>query len=128
MITHYTQLKYPYPKSLSDFGITLQEYNSLRLSPTYKISADIWFGISYNQPVSTFAEIARIRNLSSVSIRTHIRTVMEIICDYTSNKKEKQMKRISDDINRISLRLFIENEMPYTSFQTYKDEYYTPFH
>ena len=128
MITDYSQLKYPYPKSLSEFGITIEEYNSLNLNSNKKLSADIWFGTCCHRPVSNFAEVARIRNISNQSVRIHILRTMEAICEYNENKletkKQDHFKKISDDIRKLSLALLIHQEIPFISYQTYKEYQY----
>ncbi len=121
-----------YPKLLSDFGLTVDQYNTFAketyLKPFNKLSADMWFGTCCGRPIDNFSEIARIRNLSPTTVRQHIRRVIEALIDYIEAQKRAvklaQYKSMENDLFRLSLALFIENETPFISHQTYKEHKY----
>lgn len=119
-----------YPKLLSDFGLTVEQYNSIAketyLKPFNKLSADMWFGTCCGRPIDNFSEIARIRNLSPTTVRQHILWIIERLNNYieaqTRAVKLAQYKSIEDDLYRLSLALFIEKELPFLSYPTYEED------
>lgn len=121
-----------YPKLLSDFGLTVQQYNTFAketyLKPFDKLSADMWFGTCCGRPIDNFSEIARIRNLSPTTVRRHIIFIIKRLNNYIEAQKRAvklaQYKSIEDDLFRLSLALFIENETPFISHQTYTEYKY----
>jgi hypothetical protein len=87
----------------------------------------MWFGTCCGRPIDNFSEIARIRNLSPTTVRQHIIWVIKALNDYVQTQEHAaqlaQNKSIEDDLFRVSLALFIEKELPFLSYQTYKDEF-----
>jgi hypothetical protein len=53
---------------------------------------------------------------------------MEAICEYNENKLETKrqddFKKISDDIRKLSFAFLIHQEIPFISYQTYKEYQY----
>jgi hypothetical protein len=119
-----------YPKLLSDFGLTIDQYNTFAkqtyLKPFNKLSADMWFGTCCGRPIDNFSEIARIRNLSPTTVRRHIIWIIQGLNQYVKAQKLAtkltQYKSIEDDLLRLSLALFIEQETPFISHLTYEED------
>lgn len=119
-----------YPKLLSDFGLTIDQYNTFAkqtyLKPFNKLSADMWFGTCCGRPIDNFSEIARIRNLSPTTVRRHILWIIEGLNNYVQAQEHAtqlaQYKSIEDDLLRLSLALFIEKELPFLSHPTYEED------
>lgn len=112
-----------YPKTLSELGITLEEYNSMKeyyITPNRKVSADLWFGTCCNRPIHNFVEIAKVRNISATAVRHHIIRVIEGLKEYSDLKHKRKLqqdkRQIEEDIFQISLALFRHYEMPYRSY------------
>jgi DNA-directed RNA polymerase sigma subunit (sigma70/sigma32) len=103
--------------SFQKLNITLEEYNLLNLTASQRLTLDLRFGLNQNSSM-TFTDIAKIRNVSSVAVRSmFIRT-----CDKISQKQYIiKYKPIEDDLFKLSLALFIEKELPFLSHQTYKE-------
>jgi len=124
-----------YPKTLSEIGVTLEEYNNFdfvltsyshspndrRLTRDHKITADLWFGSCCNRPIHNFNEIARIRNISPPTATAHIRYVIETLTEYV-HKRDKD--KLEEDIFKISLALFKHKHL--SSF-SYSDNIYCDF-
>ena len=112
---------YSYPKSISDLKLTIDQCNSLNLTFAQRQVLDLRLGLNGNSSM-TFADIAKIRNRSPVAIRSmFIRTCDKIFQQQYAIERAKY-KSIEDDLFRLSLALFIENETPFISHLTYKEK------
>ena len=113
-----------YPKLLShlaDLGLTIDQYNSLNLTLEQRQVLDLRLGLNGNSSM-TFTDIAKIRNVTPVAIRRmFIRTCDKIFQQQHAIERAKY-KSIEDDLFRLSLALFIENETPFISHLTYKEK------
>lgn len=109
-----------HPRTLAEFGITLDQYNTIIDHPSRKATADLWFGTCCNRPIHSFVEIAKIRKLTSEAIRRHMLYVFSELKEYSDLIHERKLqhdkRQIEEDIFQISLALFRHYEMPYRSY------------
>ena len=110
-----------HPKTLSEFGITLDQYNVIIDHPSRKATADLWFGTCCNRPIHSFVEIAKIRKLTSQAVRTHMLYVFGALKQYSDDQWKH---RLEQDFLATSIAIFRHNEMPYLSYSFMEDPYY----
>lgn len=110
-----------HPRTLAEFGITLDQYNKIIYNRNHKATADLWFGTCCNRPIYNFVQIAKIRNLSPVSIRTHMLYVFADLRQYSDNQWKHKLEQ---DLLATSIAIFRHNEMPYLSYSFMEDPYY----
>lgn len=112
---------------LADLGLTIDQYNSLNLTFAQRQVLDLRLGLNGNSSM-TFTDIAKIRNVTPVAIRSmFIRTCDKILQQQYAIERAKY-KSIEDDLFKLCLALyidhypFIENETPFISHLTYKEK------
>jgi DNA-directed RNA polymerase sigma subunit (sigma70/sigma32) len=103
---------------LADLGLTIDQYNLLNLTFPQRQVLDLRLGLNGNSSM-TFTDIAKIRNVTPVAIRSmFIRTCHKILQQQYAIELAKY-KSIEDDLFRLSLAIYHHQQMPFISHQTH---------